>query len=233
MVSGMEIIGGTSCTTTPCEPCLKGKQTHTEIQKSTETRADTTLGCVFSNVCGKLPTRSHQGFLYFVTWIDDKSRKVSITGMREKSEVPQHLKAFVTHAELETGQCVKVLCTDGGGKYIGGKAQKYLEEKGIKHKIITPDTPQHNSVAKCMNQTLLDKVQMMLLDTSLPESYWFDTLQYATLLHNMTPEEAWSGNKPDMSHLCIFNPRAFVHIPDKFHGKLTAKSLICTFLGYA
>ena len=46
----------------------------------------------------------------------------------------------------------------------------------------------------------------------------------------MTPEEAWSGNKPDVSRLRIFGSRAFVHIPNMHCDKLAAKSLVCTFL---
>ena len=46
----------------------------------------------------------------------------------------------------------------------------------------------------------------------------------------MTPEEAWSGNKPDVSRLHIFGSQAFVHIPNMHHDKLAAKSLVCTFL---
>jgi hypothetical protein len=43
LVKGMEITGGNPSSTV-CEPCLKGKQTHAEIQKETETHADTILG---------------------------------------------------------------------------------------------------------------------------------------------------------------------------------------------
>ena len=43
LVKGMEIEGGHT-PSQPCEPCLKGKQTHTEIEKTTDTRAQTTLG---------------------------------------------------------------------------------------------------------------------------------------------------------------------------------------------
>ena len=93
-----------------------------------------------------------------------------------------------------------------------------------------------------MNCTLLDKVRAMLLDANLPESYWFNALQYAVHIHNITPtraltdqtpEEAWSGNKPDVSSLRVFGSRAFVHIPANQRMKLGAKSLECTFLGYA
>jgi Reverse transcriptase (RNA-dependent DNA polymerase) len=108
--------------------------------------------------------------------------------------------------------------------------------------MTTPHTPQHNGVAECMNRTLLDKVQAMLTDAQLPESYWYDALEYAALLHNvtptralddMTPEEAWSGNKPDISGFRIFGSRAFVHVPKKHRPKLAARSLVCTFLGFA
>ena len=241
MVKGME-ISGKAALTSPCEPCLKGKQTRAEISKTTETRADTTLGRVFSDVCGKLATRSHRGFEYFVTFTDDKSRKVFVAGLHQKSEVARHSKAFIARAELETGQRLKILRSDGGGKYTGGELAKYLEGKGIQHEITTPDTPQHNGVAEQMNRTLLDKVRAMLLDADLPESYWYDALEYATLLHNVvptrplgdiTPEEAWSGNKPDVSRLRVFGARAFVHIPDTHRSKLAAKLLVCTFLGHA
>ena len=72
MVCGMEIVSGSS-QPTPCKPCLKGKQTRSEILKHTETRSDTVLGRIFSDVCGKLPTRSHVGYEYFATFVDDKS----------------------------------------------------------------------------------------------------------------------------------------------------------------
>jgi len=130
---------------------------------------------------------------------------------------------------------------DGGGEYTAGDVQRYLEDKGVQHEMTTTNTPQHNGVVEHMNCMLLEHVWMMLTDADLPDSYWWDALQYAALLHNMsptcslnnsTPEEAWSGNKPDVSRLRIFGCHAFVHIPDKQCDKLAAKSLICTFLGY-
>jgi len=93
-----------------------------------------------------------------------------------------------------------------------------------------------------MNCTLVKWVCTMLINTELPNSYWWDALQYTALLHNMsptrslsncTPEESWSGNKPDVSHLRVFGCKAFVHIPDKMHSKLSAKSLVCMFIRYA
>ena len=204
----MEITGGNTPSSHICEPCIKGKQTCAKIRKEMDTCADLVLGCVFSDVCTLFTTRSHSGFLYFVTWIDDKSRKVFVDAMKEKSKVARHLRTFVARVELETGQRLKVLRSDGGGEYTAGGVQSFLQEKGIRHKLTTADTPQHNGVAERMNRTLVEQVRTILLDAELPNSYWWDALQYAALLHNVsptrsladsTPEESWSGNKPDVS----------------------------------
>jgi hypothetical protein len=103
--------------TQPCKPCLEGKQTREVIHKATSTHADLMLSCIFTNVCGPLPTLSHQGYKYFVTFIDDKSRFASVYPLQEKSEVGKHLKAHITRAELEIGQKVKHLRSDRGGEY--------------------------------------------------------------------------------------------------------------------
>jgi transposase InsO family protein len=88
-----------------------------------------------------------------------------------------------------------------------GIMQQFIKDKGIKHEMTTTDTPQHNGVAERMNCTLVKQVRMMLIDAALSESYWEYALHYAALLHNIsplrsldqaTPEEAWSGNKPDI-----------------------------------
>jgi hypothetical protein len=101
----------------PCNLCLEGKQTRKVIHKSTSIRSEHMLGRIFTDVCSPLPTQSYRGYKYFVTFTDDKSRWVSISPLKEKSEVRQHLKAFVIRAELETGLKVKSLRSDGRGEY--------------------------------------------------------------------------------------------------------------------
>jgi GAG-pre-integrase domain len=94
MVNGMVIVGPTS-TTAICEPCLTRKQTRINISKNTQTRANEILGRVFSDICGKLPTRSRQGYEYFTTFTDDASRKVYVAGLKLKSDLLQNLKVFI------------------------------------------------------------------------------------------------------------------------------------------
>ena len=83
MVTGMDITKG-SILVTPCELCLKGKQTHAEICKMTDTQADIILGHIFLDICGHM-SLLYNHFIYFVTWIDNKSQKVFVNGIKLKS----------------------------------------------------------------------------------------------------------------------------------------------------
>jgi hypothetical protein len=239
IVGGINIEGPTS-TSPICEPCLVGKQTRTDVSKATNTRATEVLGRVFSDICGKLPTRSRQGFEYFATFTDDRTRKVSVAGLKLKSDLLHHLEIFVARAERETGKQLKILRSDGGGEYTGNVSTRYFEEKGIRQEITTAYTSEHNGVAERMNRTLLDKVRAMLSDADLPDSFWYDALEYAAVLHNhlptrslpdITPEEAWTGNKPNASRLRVFGCKAHMHVPKKHRPKLASHSQQCTFLG--
>jgi hypothetical protein len=40
------------------------------------------------------------------------------------------------------------------------------------------------------------------------------------VLDSKTPQEAWSGRKPDVSHLKVFGYKAFAHVPDEKRTKL-------------
>ena len=104
-------------------------------------------------------------------------------------------------------------------------------------------TPQENRVSEWMNHTLVEMARAMLSDAGLPNTYWGDTILYATHVLNCIPtrtitesltlHKAFTGNRLSVAHLRIFGCKAHVHIPDKKCCKLNAKSIKCTFLGFA
>lgn len=50
------------------------------------------------------------------------------------------------------------------------------------------------------------------------------------VVQNMTPEQAWSGDKPSVSHCQIFECICYVHVPDVKRTKLEDKSTTCVLL---
>ena len=65
-----------------------------------------------------MPSLSLGGASYFVTFIDDYSRKVWVYFLKHKDEVLSVFKKFVTLVETDIGKKVKCLRSDNGGEYI-------------------------------------------------------------------------------------------------------------------
>ncbi|XP_050890965.1 uncharacterized protein LOC127096440 [Lathyrus oleraceus] len=51
-------------------------------------------------------------------------------------------------------------------------------------------------------------------------------------IRDKTPQDAWSGQKPNLSNLKVFGCIAYAHVPDQLKKKLDDKAEKCKFLGY-
>ena len=69
-----------------CEHCIYGKQTRA-VHKALDREQLQPLELVHSNVCGPMPVKSLGGASYFVTFIDDSTRKVWVYPLCHKDEV--------------------------------------------------------------------------------------------------------------------------------------------------
>ena len=140
-----------------CEPCQMRKQRRVQFNISTA-RSAAPLELVHTDVWGPAPVLARNGARYFMTLIDDFSRKLWIYFMREKSEVFTKFKIWRAEVEKEQGRSVKCLSSDNGGEYTSREFQDYCEECGIRRHFSVKETPQQNGVAERMNKTLLEKV---------------------------------------------------------------------------
>ena len=68
------------------------------------------------------------GCRYYVTFIDDHTRKVWVYFMKEKSEVFTHFQSFEVMVEKQIGKYVKCLRFDGGGEYFSKEFSKFLND---------------------------------------------------------------------------------------------------------
>ena len=153
-----------------CDYCLFGKQHRVSFRRSS-TRKSNVLDLVYSDVCGPIEVESLGGNRYFVTFIDDASRKVWVYVLKTKDQVFQLFKKFHAMVEREKGKSLKCLRTDNGGEYTSNKFENYCSEYDIRHEKTVPGTPQHNGVAERINRTIVEKVRCMLRMAKLPKSF--------------------------------------------------------------
>jgi len=82
----------------------------------------------------------------------------------------------------------------------------------------------------------------MRLEACLPDSWWEFAFATTTHVYNhtpikrlkwKTPQEIFTGEKPKISHLCVFGCGAYVYLPNEVRAnKLTSRSELMIFIGY-
>ena len=103
-------------TVNSCDYCLFGKQHRVSFQ-ATNGKKSNILDLVYSDICGPMDVKSMGGIKYFLTFIDDASRKWLVYLLRTKDHVFQVFQKFHALVERETSQELKSLRTDNGGEY--------------------------------------------------------------------------------------------------------------------
>ena len=161
------------------------------------------------------------GALYFVTFIDDHSRKVWAYTLKTKDQVLDVFKHFQANVERETGRQLKCVRSDNGGEYIGPFDQ-HCTNHDIRHEKTVKRTPQQNGVVERMNRNVLERVRSLLSHSKLPRSFWGEAMRIAVDRINLSPsvplngdvlEKVWTRKEVSYDHLRVFDCRAFVHIP--------------------
>lgn len=125
--------------------CLTGKMCRAPFKE--KRRVTTLLELIHSDLCGPMETIAFGGYRYFLTLIDDYSRKVFVYFLKNKSQVPDIFEVFKAMVENKNGQTIKCLRLDNGVEYSSTRFEEFLKKNGIKHQKTVPCTPQQNGTA--------------------------------------------------------------------------------------
>ena len=104
-----------------CEECIFGKQHREMFPDGKSYRARTPLEIVHSDISGPVQTMSIGGCKYFLTFIDDYSRKTWVYFLKHKSNAFSCLQQFKALVENQSGHHIKILRTDRGGEYVSNE----------------------------------------------------------------------------------------------------------------
>ncbi|KAL2250008.1 UNVERIFIED_CONTAM: Retrovirus-related Pol polyprotein from transposon TNT 1-94 [Sesamum indicum] len=221
------------------EHCVFRKKKRVSFLTTGRTPRKEKLELVHTDLWGPAPVSSLSGSTYYMTFVDDSTRKIWVHFLKRKSDAFDTFRRWRALVENETGLQVKCLRSDNGGEYSSEGIKNYCADHGIRMQKTISGTPQQNGVAKRMNRTLNERARCMRLKSGLPKMFWADAVNTAAFLinrgpsvplNNRIPEEVWSGKKVDLSFLRTFGCSAYILNDDR--TKLDAKSIKCTFIGY-
>ena len=81
-------------------------------------------------------------YVYYVSFIDDFSRKTWIYFLKGKSEVFSKFKEHKAWVENQMDRKMKTLQSDNGGEFTLEEFKELCRESGIKRELRTPYNPQ-------------------------------------------------------------------------------------------
>ncbi|GFU13282.1 retrovirus-related Pol polyprotein from transposon TNT 1-94 [Trichonephila clavipes] len=226
---------------THCIPCKLAKSKRVSFKKTGAVRSKRPLELLHMDLCGPMPTESQGGNKYFLSIIDDYSRKVTVFPIRNKSDVFHTFIRFQKRAERFLSQKVIAVRTDGGLEFCNKDMDNFLTELGIKHEVTNSYTPEMNGVAERFNLTALDGIKTLLKSSEVPHKFWGEALLCFTyawnrICHkdgNKTPFEKYSGRKPSVLHLKPFGCLAYAGVPKQIRKKFDMRAKMGIMMGYA
>jgi transposase InsO family protein len=109
-----------------CNGCAQVKNIKNPFPKS-DNKAEGVLELIHSDVCGPMPSTSINGYVYYVSFIDDYSRKTLVYFLKSKDEVFGKFKEFKALIENLSERKIKTLRSDNGGEYTSKEFVNFVK----------------------------------------------------------------------------------------------------------
>jgi hypothetical protein len=118
---------------TQCPICVQSKMHRLSFTSRLSYHSQFPSHLIHSDV-GSFEVASHEHYKYFVTFINDCSKFVSIFPMKFKSEVFSCFKIFKAFFEKDGKFPILALRSDNGGKYVSKAFESFHLTSGFRHK---------------------------------------------------------------------------------------------------
>ena len=223
-----------------CVPCTQAKLAHTPFP-STATHTSAVGKVTHIDLWGKYAVHSIHGNQYYILFVDDYSRYVTVNFLKSKTQATQNVRDYLTHL-IARDIAPLAIRVDRGTEFVNEDLRTWCTQRGIDIQMTAPYSPSQNGVAERMNRTLVELARAMLTARQLPEFLWEPAVAHAAYLRNRsfsravpdaTPYERRHGAKPDVSHFREFGSQVWIltegpNVP----RKMLPKSIERTFMGF-
>ncbi|GBO20632.1 Retrovirus-related Pol polyprotein from transposon TNT 1-94 [Araneus ventricosus] len=152
-----------------CITCNVGKATRTSLKKNYVYKRVTksVLDRVHMDLWGPAPVNSLGGSKYFLSIIEDFSRKIDVFTLKSKSEVFSIFKEYLSRVQRELGRKLKSVRTDNGMEFCHKDFETFLRDLGIRIERTSFYTPELNGISERFNRSSMEAVRTMLQDSGL------------------------------------------------------------------
>lgn len=226
-----------------CEACIQGKAHILPFPKESERKYKNIGDMIYTDLWGKAWHRGIGGELYFISFTDASTTRSRVRFLKNK-EGPSVLKTVMGYAAYIKNQTGRLPCCfrfDNGKEYVNAETLEWLTSQGIEYELTAPYSSAQNGVAERLNRTIVERARTMIIASGLSWHMWPEAVNYAFYLKNIsptsalngdiTPFEAFTHRKPDISNIHEFGAKIWVLQQDGKVHKLMAKAQQFIFVG--
>jgi hypothetical protein len=145
------------------------------------------LYLIHLDVSGLMSVASLQGSSYYVTFINDISKKTWILFMKTKDEVFSWFQEFRAQVDNQTGKMMKVLRSSNGGEYTSNDFKDSWKEAWIKRELIVSYNPHRNGIVERNNRSIIESVRDMIHDQEFPMFMWVEEFNTSVYVKSKSP----------------------------------------------
>ena len=131
-----------------CEACAKAKSARQPFPQESQMRAEKYGDCVHWDLWGPASVKSLNSHYYVAARIDDATRETKLYFQEKKSETFAFYKKDEAYIEMQTGNHIKMVCSDRGGEFLSSEFIEYQDTRGTVRQLTVHDSPQQNGVAE-------------------------------------------------------------------------------------
>ena len=196
-----------------CQGCILVKHPEHKYERASHERTYAPLELINGNTVVPFPHMSMIQTKYSLIFIDDFSRYCWVYFLKLKFEVFDLFKVFRALVENQSEKKLKILIYDNGGEYVKSEFIHYCKDASIQMQHYIPYTPQQNGVVERKNRSLKEMETCIMESNTLPPKFWAEDINCASCIQNrvphkkldgITPFEALSGHKPDVTPFQVF-----------------------------
>ena len=140
---------------------------------------------IHTNIWGPFREVTFDGFKYFLTLVDDKSRFTWIYLLRNKSDCLFIVPQIFSYVENQFQTTIK-------RTYLSD----FFSHKGVLHQFSCMERPQQNSVVERKHLHILNLARALLFQSYLPLKFWGECVKTAVFLMNRTPSPILKAKSP-------------------------------------
>jgi hypothetical protein len=185
---------------------------------------------------------SVSGSKYYLIILGDFTHYLWTFPLKLKSDTFTTLSNFFAYVGTQFGSTVKAIQCDHGREFDNSSTRTFLLSKGTQLRMSCPYTSSQNDKAERIIHSINNVIRILLIQASLPGSYWAEGLHTATYLLNRLPSKmiqaayphlALFGSAPSYEQLRVFGCACYPNIATTAPHKLAPRSTQCVFLGYS